>query len=452
MSWLERLPWSRRSSDAYAKTLLGPFLGRNPDPKTLTYYSSLLQKGATARKLLDEVTQNLEYKSFFHRQTTDGAGKPCVWNAGAYEAYSNDAKIDDILVVKLDHIGDFILALDSFQALRTAFPAARITLLCGPWNAQLARATGFFDRVETLDFFATTADGGRADFSRHRLADVGSARFDVAIDLRFEPDTRVVLDHLTATHKCGYASDVCRSPMTVALPRPNLQHCESLSNNQRLAMLGLTHNVIHFFRRDSELGGAALAQKLVGATPVDLSFRAGKPLVVLHPFSGRAIKNWPLENFLKLAAWLSGEHGACVVLLGSKAEAESVPGLAQMCDAAGAKSLAGETSLAEAVAIIASADLFIGNDSGLTHVAARLDIPTFAIFSGVSPIEMWAPYGRHATIIHTPVDCAPCYLPSLDDCPHGHRCLGAIDADFVLELMRSRLPPCFRSVARGPAA
>ena len=43
MRWLEKLPWSKSASDAYAKMLLGPFLGRNPDPKNLRYYSSLFQ-------------------------------------------------------------------------------------------------------------------------------------------------------------------------------------------------------------------------------------------------------------------------------------------------------------------------------------------------------------------------------------------------------------------------
>jgi len=131
----------------------------------------------------------------------------------------------------------------------------------------------------------------------------------------------------------------------------------------------------------------------------------------MHPFSGRLIKNWPIENFMQLASWLTGDMGAAVVLLGTKSDAESLPSLAEMAESANANSLVGETSLQEAIAIISQADLYIGNDSGLTHVAARLDIPSLAIFSGVAPIENWAPFGKDVTIIHAPVECAPCSLP-----------------------------------------
>jgi ADP-heptose:LPS heptosyltransferase len=43
----------------------------------------------------------------------------------------------------------------------------------------------------------------------------------------------------------------------------------------------------------------------------------------MHPFSGRLIKNWPIENFMQLASWLTGDMGAAVVLLGTKSDAES---------------------------------------------------------------------------------------------------------------------------------
>jgi len=432
MDWFENLPWSKRSSAQSAKVLLGAFLGRNPDPMNLAYYGALIRKWASPTKLLREVAQNQEYKSFFGARRASGPqDRPCVWSGEAHGAYTGETTIDDIVVVKLDHIGDFILALEAFSVLRQAFPAAQITLLCAPWNAPLARSLGIFQHVETLDFFAPSADASRPGFSSERLGEIAQARFDLAIDLRVDADTRVVLDHLRATHKCGYASNACRSVLTVCLPRPNMLHSDSLALHQRMLMLSLAHAAIDFFRQDEGLRGGALREKLRGAGGVDLAFRQGRPLVAIHPFSGRAIKNWPLENFMRLASWLTVDMGAAVVLLGTKREAESTPGLAEMAKAAGAKSLVGETALQEAIALIAQADLFVGNDSGLTHVAARLDVPTLAIFSGTAPIEVWAPFGRQATILHAPVDCAPCYLPSLELCPNAHKCVALIDFDSV---------------------
>ena len=116
--------------------------------------------------------------------------------------------------MKLDHIGDFLLALDAFDALRKGFP--RRGSLCAPWNTALARSLGFFDRVEALDFFAPTAEGESPAFSRERLGDLADVSFDLAVDLRLEADTRALFDHFQATHKCGYASDACRSILTLS--------------------------------------------------------------------------------------------------------------------------------------------------------------------------------------------------------------------------------------------
>ena len=160
MRWFEWSRWSKTAARQAAKPLLGPFLGRNPDPRTLDYYASLIAKGAGPAKIARELSQNQEYKSQFSARAPRGPeGRPCVWNDARYEAFLNAPTIRHALIVKLDHIGDFLLALDAFDALRKGFPEARLTLLCAPWNAALARSLGFFDRVETLDFFAPTAEG-----------------------------------------------------------------------------------------------------------------------------------------------------------------------------------------------------------------------------------------------------------------------------------------------------
>ncbi len=446
MRWFDWLTLSKTAARQIAKPLLGPFLGRNPDPKTLDYYASLVSRGAGLAKVSRELSQNQEYKSQFGARAPQApAGRPRVWNDARYAAFLNAPKIRDALILKLDHIGDFFLALDAFHALRKGLPEARLTLLCAPWNAALAGSLGIFDHIETLDFFASTAEGASPDFSAERLGDLASASFDLAVDLRVEADTRALFDHIQATHKCGYASDACRSVLTLSPPRPNLIYGDSLSANQRMLMLGLARSVVDFFHRDERLYGEALRQTLLGSPSPDLSFQGDGPLVAMHPFSGRAIKNWPLEHFLRLGQGLTREIGASVVLLGTKKEAESVPELAPQCEAAGVRSLVGETSLTQALSLIARSDLFIGNDSGLTHAAARMDVATIALYSGVAPIEAWAPHGKSVTILHAPAPCAPCYLPSLDWCEAGHECVRAIDVDFVQAQARVHLERRSRS-------
>jgi heptosyltransferase III len=103
---------------------------------------------------------------------------------------------------------------------------------------------------------------------------------------------------------------------------------------------------------------------------------------VIHPFSGSARKNWPLEKFRAVAAqlervmpvkWCAGE------------EDPLLPGAVRIDD------------LYELACFLARARLYIGNDSGITHLAAAVGTPVLALFGPTDP-EIWAPRGKNVRI------------------------------------------------------
>ncbi len=119
---------------------------------------------------------------------------------------------------------------------------------------------------------------------------------------------------------------------------------------------------------------------------------AGPPLdVVIHPGSGSLAKNWPIERFVDLAGMLC-ERGRRVTWCAGPAEIER--------GAVG--HLSGEVlrcaSLVELAGRIAAARLYIGNDSGITHLAAALGAPTVAIFGPTDP-RVWAPRGENVRVL-----------------------------------------------------
>jgi ADP-heptose:LPS heptosyltransferase len=106
-----------------------------------------------------------------------------------------------------------------------------------------------------------------------------------------------------------------------------------------------------------------------------------EPRIVIHPFSGGARKNWPLERFRSVAARLP-------------LPVQWSAGPEERLDAATRFEGLGE--LAE---WLASATLYIGNDSGITHLAAAVGTPTVALFGEASDPRVWAPRGRHVRVI-----------------------------------------------------
>lgn len=149
------------------------------------------------------------------------------WRNNPIKKISENASVrignkPSILVLKLDHIGDFITALDSFSRLRAAWPEAKITLLCAPQNEALARKLNVFDQIVTFNYFPSSDKVERNEkpytaeklvqFSKLRLG-----RYDIAIDLRHDEDTRPLLLLIDATFRCGYNS-WRNIPLDIALP------------------------------------------------------------------------------------------------------------------------------------------------------------------------------------------------------------------------------------------
>jgi len=151
-------------------------------------------------------------------------------------------------------------------------------------------------------------------------------------------------------------------------------------------------------------------------------------------------KRWPVSHFAELAAALPQD----VVLLGSAKEralCEAIVALVQPGKTQGRLlNLAGQTSLPQAFALIASAHRVVSNDSGLMHVAAALDVPQVAVFGSSSP-EHTPPLSPKARVlwlkwdtqVHPPLDCAPCFKR---ECPLGHlRCLQDLSPQQVLRAL-----------------
>ena len=381
----------------------------------------------------------------------EGVAESCsspaqIWSdlAPLHQLLCDEKTPESILLLKLDHVGDFCLALDSMIVLREAFPRARITLACAPWSVAIAEALGVADEIHPLRFFAARADEPSDAFDPVRLGPIANRHFDVAIDLRIDPDTRVVLDHVNARLRFGYDGYQGKHRLTVALPRPTAANADHTFNHQSLLMLRLAQTVIAVAGERGQAGARLRERCVPRALPPELA-TASRPIVALCTGSGRGAKDWPLDRFVRLSQWLIGKLGATVLLLGSADQAQDAARLRDSAPASNLIDMVGKTSLIDAIGLLGLCDLFIGNDTGLTHYAARLGTPTVAIFSGIDPTATWAPLGANVTVIRAPVPCSPCHILHLEDCRNGHACMESIPVEAVQTAIRRHLA---KAVAR----
>ena len=159
-----------------------------------------------------------------------------------------------------------------------------------------------------------------------------------------------------------------------------------------------------------------------------------RPFAVVVPGSVWPTKRWPVERYASLSRRLVAELGLGVVVVGSGAERALC---ARVAESDGASSLAGELSLGETAALISSARLFVGNDSGPTHVSMALDVPTVALFGPTDPAQF--DFEGHA-LVHEGLGCSACSFFGGPRCRLGHwNCMLAMDVDRVFSTSRDLL-------------
>jgi ADP-heptose:LPS heptosyltransferase len=374
------------------------------------------------------------------------------------------AQIRRILVVKLDHIGDFVTALPAIERLRAAFPAASITLLGSTSAAALAPLTSAIDEVLRFDFFAARAAEGRRGISDSELealsAELRARRFDIAVDLRVHPDTRHVLRYSGAALLAGFDH---------AGRFPWLDLAVEWEGDLKLVPTR-SHVSATLLRLAGAIADAAAepapprtlpphlehqtARALLAAAPAE--FRA-RPLVCIHPGAGTTLKQWPVGAFAGLIRLLLESYPVSIVLIGDHAEAAVAAELASLLQRPDAVlPLAGMVPLADLPALLQGCALFVGNDSGPKHIAAALGIPTLGIHASHVDAAEWGPAGARALAVRRRMSCGPCYIADESDCPRAVACLRGISPAQVYRACRLLLALTFGasvgSACGSPAA
>jgi ADP-heptose:LPS heptosyltransferase/GT2 family glycosyltransferase len=362
------------------------------------------------------------------------------------------ADIRHILVVKLDHIGDFVTALPSIRRLKQVFPHASITVLAAPGSRAFMALEPAIDTFIEFNFFHARSQLGertltQTDFDRLRQM-LAPYRFDLAVDLRKHLSTRDVLRHSGAHFLAGFDFQGQFPFLDIALEWDGdkaLQRKRGHVVDDLLALVAAIGNACG--------GDRQVLDPVPPPAPVDSLPQAVRGLfdrlvVAVHPGAGNITKQWPAEHFSAVIDLLIEREDVNVVLVGGPDEAEYTENLlATVLRRDRVVSMAGKTSLIELSRLLSACALYIGNDSGPKHIAAALGVPTLGVHSGVVDAVEWAPLGTRAVALRRNMSCAPCYLANAEDCPRNLACLRLLEPSFVYQTARMLLAGLARPVA-----
>ncbi len=350
--------------------------------------------------------------------------------------------IKKILVVKLDHIGDVILSLPAIKVLRHKFPQAHITMIVGSWAKTITEKISDLDEVLTFDFFDERSERG----VRHGKKELESLRgrlksynFDLAIDLRKNPETRDMLKLSGAKYTAGFSTGNEPAWLSLSINLNRLiENIPGQKNKPHITsqLCELVNAIPSNIRGIEKIEVPEFRDKTIFPDRYSSLLQAGF-LVGIHPGVGNAIKQWPIPYFARLMDIIFERINAKMIIFGGKTDQKAaLEILNQVRSKDNVISIAGETSIDEFIAIVQKCSIFIGNDSGPCHITGFLGIPTLAIFSGhVSPYE-WHPLGQKTLSIRVDLPCAPCYKAKPEQCPYDLKCLKFLWPEKVWEAVQ----------------
>jgi heptosyltransferase-3 len=303
-----------------------------------------------------------------------------------------------VLFVRLRSIGDTVLATPSLFALKRFLPNVTVDILVEDWVAPVLNNHPDVDKVVVLE---------RGGFmTRARTArELRAANYDVVYNLHGGTTATFLTRATGARHRVGFDNYQYAQLHNHQAPSPlsvwGQQKTHSVE--QQLALLGWT-GVPVTDRPRTQLGiapeaAAAVDEKLAAAGLSD------HRLALIHPAAAFATKRWATENFARVAEFLA-ERGFASVAIAAPHESEL---LEQLRSEASVRIVTIDLSLPEVTALARRSRVFVGNDSGIAHIAAAIGTPAVVIF-GSSNVAHWRPWNSApAEVVLEEMPCQPCH-------------------------------------------
>jgi heptosyltransferase-3 len=289
-----------------------------------------------------------------------------------------------ILVIRGGAIGDFILTLPGLKALRDARPNAHIEILGYKHIAMLAENRFYAQAVHSIEygplarFFA-----GNSELPTE-LADY-FASFDLIISYLYDPDG-VFEKNLC---RCGVENLICGPAKIVENADHAARQLARPFEELGIKVLDLTERIFPS-TEDREF-----AREFLGTLP--------QPIVAIHPGSGSEQKNWPLKNWIALFSKSrqfssDGKCPSLAVISGEadKTQTEQLEREWKNRDVRFAKNL----PLPHLAAVL-ERSIFIGHDSGISHLAAATGADCILLFGPTDP-NLWAPSNQNVRLLRAP--------------------------------------------------
>ncbi len=336
-----------------------------------------------------------------------------------------------ILVIRLDHIGDVISSIPVFENLKKHYPEAKLTLLVSGLAFDIVKNNPFIDEIIRYDAPWFSRSAKKSINLRRFLAVLSSLRkerFDLGIDLR--GDFRQILMMFLAgvKYRASYGITgggfLLNKKVGFRKGVHAVEHNLDILKALGVSIITMEPRIYSNEKEDKEVNGLLSEFKIASVDDV----------VIMHPSAGYPSKNWLDARFATLISVLTRDYAKKVILVGSDKDFALNEEIIK-ASGVSAVNAAGKTDLMALTGIIRRAELFIGVDSGPSHIASCENRPTVILYSGTNQAREWVPRGQNTIAIQKDLTCIGCQKLV---CNHN-KCMELISVEDVLAAAKSLL-------------
>ena len=333
------------------------------------------------------------------------------------------------MVIRNGGLGDTLLLVPFFRRIRAEYPAGEVHGMGRKETLDLLVREGEIHAALAFD-----RDGIWCFFNREEHLPAGLANLFSSYDRIYSlvDDADGIFNENLKRASRGEV--ICASPF----PPPRFPwhisryYVDILGPGQEGANPRNEYSLLErpFAKREDDLSALAPYFREWGVDPQK------DRLLALHPGSGSPYKNWPLKSFLETAR-ICGERGWKILWLLGPAEEEreaDFPG-------AGENIISVRLSLALLSSLLKYCGAYLGNDSGISHLAGWSGIPTVVLFGPSDPL-LWKPLGPGVKILSRGLMCSPCPQEEWKNCPERRCLLGISVEEALFAADESRLNSC----------
>lgn len=334
------------------------------------------------------------------------------------------APIPRILVVRYSSLGDVALTNPVLDGLLTAFPRAQVFFATKKQYVPSIQNHPALTRVIPLE------GSGLFDLWAH-LQEIKRVDPTLVLDLHDSLRSHIVSFFLRKARLLVYDKEAVRRRLLVK----KIGKGSSLHTIQKylriLEPLGVRPHLKIKFEVQVSRKNQSFLREFLERRKIPPS----QMVVGLGPGARWKTKQWMPERYAELASRLVEDYHCNLFWFGSPEEApliESIKAKMRGTPLERGINLAGEYPLEQAITLLGRCDLFIGNDSGLTHLASGRGCRVVVIYGSTTPSLGFEPWGPHSVVEVANLPCRPCDVHGKNSCPLGHfKCMKDLTVDLV---------------------